>query len=96
MSNIDTDPLMDAVPRIRAQAILNIGHSKLYEALGLGLLSAVKDGSRTLITVESIRRYQANRPRASFTPPKSRDNRFAELRAKPKARKRAKRARRAA
>jgi hypothetical protein len=70
MSNIDTldalPPLMDAVPRLDAQAILHVGHNKLYGLLRLGLLDAVKDGARTLITVESIRRYQASRPQATF------------------------------
>jgi hypothetical protein len=46
-----------------------MGHTKLYEELGKGNLDAVKDGPRTLITVESILRYQANRPVAVFKKP---------------------------
>jgi hypothetical protein len=78
MSDIDLGPPIDdallvslvkAVPTKKAQAILNMGHSKLYEELGKGNLSAVKDGSRTLITAESILRYQADRPVAVFKPP---------------------------
>jgi hypothetical protein len=49
-----------------AQAILGIGRSKMYEELGRGNLDAVRDDSRIFITVESIIRYQANRPKATF------------------------------
>jgi hypothetical protein len=58
--------LVKAVPKKKAQAILGMGKTKLYEELGLGNLDAVKDGPRTLITTESILRYQANRPPAVF------------------------------
>jgi hypothetical protein len=62
--------LVQAVRPKFAQAILGIGRSKLYGELGKGKLDAVKDGPRTLITTESIRRYQANRPAAMFKAPK--------------------------
>jgi hypothetical protein len=62
--------LIQAVPPKIAQALLGFGRSKLYEELGKGNLDAVKDGARTLITVESIRRRQASLPRATFKPPK--------------------------
>jgi hypothetical protein len=62
--------LVQAVRPKICQAILGIGRSKMYEALGRGDLAAVRDGSRILITTESIRRYQANRPPANFAPPK--------------------------
>jgi Helix-turn-helix domain len=61
-------PLADVVTRLDAQAILCIGHNTLYAALRRGELEAVKDGSKTLITIESLKRYQANRPRAVFKP----------------------------
>jgi hypothetical protein len=83
MSEISTlesiPPLMDSVPRLEAQAILHIGHNKLYELFRLGLLDAIKDGSRTFVTIESIRRYQASRPRATFKPPAPKQNNFADL-----------------
>jgi hypothetical protein len=72
-------PLMDSVPRLEAQAILHIGHNKLYELFRLGLLDAVKDGPRTFVTVESIKRYQASRPRAIFKPPAPKKNNFNDL-----------------
>jgi hypothetical protein len=46
-----------------------MGHNKLYELLRAGKLDALKDGNRTMITIESIRRYQAARPKATFLPP---------------------------
>src|SRR6516165_8984392 len=61
--------LVKAVPKKMAQVILNMGHTKLYEELGKGNLAAVKDGFKTLITTESILRYQANRPAAVFKQP---------------------------
>jgi hypothetical protein len=92
MSNLDLGaPISDAllaslvkaVPTKKAQAILNMGHSKLYEELGKGNLNAVKDGSRTLITTESILRYQANRPAAVFKrPPPPRLDNLDQLHAK--------------
>jgi hypothetical protein len=83
MSNIDTldslPPLMDAIPRLQAQAVLHMGHNKLYGLLRRGELEAVKDGPRTLITIESIRRYQGARPRATFRPPAPSQNNFHTL-----------------
>jgi hypothetical protein len=84
----DTSPLDDAilaqlvkaVPKKKAQVILNLGHTKLYEELGKGNLAAVKDGPRTLITVESILQYQANRPVAVFKKPPPRLEGLARLR----------------
>jgi hypothetical protein len=75
-AGILSDPLLSPLvhhvrPEI-AQAILGMKRSKMYEALGRGELTAVKDGPRTLITVESIREYQARRPVAKFTPPPTR------------------------
>jgi hypothetical protein len=65
-------PLVHYVRLDIACGILGFGRSKLYEALGRGELTAVKDGTRTLITIESIRAYQARRPVANFTPPPAR------------------------
>jgi hypothetical protein len=91
MSNIDTldslSPLMDAIPRLLAQSVLHMGHNKLYGLLRRGELEAVKDGPRTLITIKSIRRYQANRPRATFLPPVPAKNNFDTLKSKRPARR---------
>ena len=40
--------------------------SRVYEMIAAGELDAVKDGSRTLVTGESILRRTANLPRAKF------------------------------
>jgi hypothetical protein len=58
--------LIYSVPLKTAGQILHRGRSWLYEALGAGLLDAVKNGVNTEITVESIRRYQANMPRVTI------------------------------
>jgi hypothetical protein len=87
--------LVKAVPKKMAQVILNMGHTRLYEELGKGNLDAVKDGVKTLITNESILRYQANRPAAVFkAPPPPRLKNLERLREKQRE-QRAKRRRRA-
>jgi Helix-turn-helix domain len=52
--------------------LIGISRSSVYEAIGNGELDAVKDGDRTLITMESIERRQAALPRAKIKPPKAR------------------------
>jgi hypothetical protein len=59
-----------AVPKPIAQAILHIGKTRLHDLLGDGKLDGVKNGPRTEITVESIKRYQAAMPPARFAPSK--------------------------
>jgi hypothetical protein len=90
------DFLIFSVPKLDAQRILHIGKSKLYELLGLGLLDGVKNGQRTEITVESIKRYQAAMQRVTFAlPPAPRMKSLDKLHAKQRqraARRRAKRA----
>jgi hypothetical protein len=71
-----TEPLPIAkiglTPR-QTRAAENIGHSTLYERLGRGEYDAIKDGKRTLITLESIeRRRKAVLTKATFKPPKPR------------------------
>jgi hypothetical protein len=59
-----------AVPLREAMRLLgDKSHSTLYELLGRGQLNAVKDGVKTLITLESIRRYSAGLPPAKIKPP---------------------------
>lgn len=63
-----------AVPIPEAARLLGFGRkpgggrSSINEALARGELEAVKDGSRTLVTMESIERRAASRPRAVFKP----------------------------
>jgi hypothetical protein len=44
-------------------------YSRIYAMLARGELDAIKDGKRTLITTESIRRRQQSLPKAKFRPP---------------------------
>jgi hypothetical protein len=89
---LDTlSPLADVVTRLKAQEILCLGHNRLYELLRSGELQAYKDGAKTLVTIESIRRYRAKRPRAIFKPPVPRKNNFETLdRTAPRRRRRRK------
>ncbi len=61
---------MHSVPLLVAGEILHMGRSKLYDLLGEGKLQAVKDGTRVMVTVESIKQYQASLPPATFARPK--------------------------
>jgi len=45
----------------RAQQMLDIGHSRLYELLSGGELRSFKDGKSRKIVVESIRDYVARK-----------------------------------
>ena len=91
VDTLELPPLIDALPRLQAQAILCMSHNKLYRKLRAGELDAVKDGSRTLITIASIRRYQANRPKATFMPPVEPISGFHTIKPRP-TRRRSKRA----
>jgi hypothetical protein len=48
--------------------LANKCRSEIYECIARGELDAVKDGRRTLLTMESIERYMAALPRAAFKP----------------------------
>ena len=61
--------LTHSVPLDIAGQILHRGRTWLYGALGSGLLDGVKNGPNTEITIESIKRYQANMQRKTFAPP---------------------------
>jgi hypothetical protein len=50
----------------------NCGVSVVYERLARGEYSAIKDGTRTKILVESIKRRRAGLPRAEYKPLKPR------------------------
>jgi hypothetical protein len=52
-----------------AAAVIQHGRSFVYDLLGTGDLTAVKDGKRTYVLIESIRAYQARvmaQPPAKF------------------------------
>jgi hypothetical protein len=53
---------------IRAASVLlgNKCRTSMYAAAGRGQLDFVKDGSKTLVTIESIERYQRSWKRAAI------------------------------
>ena len=58
-----------AVPMPRARELLgDKSYSEIYEAIDEGKLVALKDGRKTLITVDSIRSYMAALPRGPVRP----------------------------
>jgi hypothetical protein len=61
-----------AVSVAKAALILNSGESTIWEKLARGELDAIKDGTRTKITMASIERHAASWPKAQFKPLKPR------------------------
>jgi hypothetical protein len=58
-----------AVPmKVARSALGDKARSEIYEAAGRGELVLVKDGHKTLVTVASIRSYQAKWPRITVKP----------------------------
>jgi hypothetical protein len=58
-----------AVPMPRARELLgDKSYSEIYEAIDEGKLVALKDGRKTLITLDSIRSYMAALPRGPVRP----------------------------
>jgi hypothetical protein len=62
------DPIL--VPIAKAAAMIGRGKSFIYEGIGDGRFDAVKSDKRTLIVVESLRRYAASLPPAKIKPVK--------------------------
>lgn len=77
MAEESIHPLCDAIPIPEAQAALGgKARSEIYKCAGRGELDLIKDGARTLVTVELIKRFQATRPRAVLQePPHLRESR---------------------
>ncbi len=61
------ESISDLSPKETA-VVDNCGVSVVYERLARGEYSAIKDGNRTKITVESIKRRRASLPRAEYKP----------------------------
>jgi excisionase family DNA binding protein len=43
-----------------AKRLLSIGHTRIYELMNAGAIEKVKDGGKTLIPYESVKRYAAS------------------------------------
>lgn len=55
-----------------ASEAYGLGRSKIYELLAAGSLSAVKSGTRTLLTAQSLDTYMASLPAATIAPSRNR------------------------
>jgi hypothetical protein len=62
-----TEPL--AAPINEASRLSGLSRSELYRRLAAGDIHAVKNGSRTLVLMESVRSYLASLPTATFRAP---------------------------
>jgi hypothetical protein len=51
-----------------AAAMIGRGRRFIYEAIATGQIEAVKSDKRTLVVVESLRRYAGELPRATIKP----------------------------
>jgi excisionase family DNA binding protein len=43
-----------------AKKLLAVGHTRIYELMNAGKLEKVKDGGKTLIPYDSVKRYAAS------------------------------------
>ena len=59
-------PILCRIPQ--AAAMIGRGERFVYEAIATGQIEAVKSDKRTLVVVESLRRYAAELPRAKIKP----------------------------
>jgi hypothetical protein len=70
--SVQSAEVRDQVPLVvsprRAQQMLDIGHSRLYELIAAGELATFKDGRSRKITVSSIKDYVARKLAESPTP----------------------------
>jgi hypothetical protein len=62
------EPVAVSIPEAR-RLLGGKSRSQLYSDIGSGKLEALKDGVKTLITLESIRAYMAGLPPAKIKPP---------------------------
>ncbi len=63
-----TEPLAAPIPE--AQRVSGLSRSEIYRQLAAGNIRAVKNGSRTLILMDSVRDYLASLPPATFRAPR--------------------------
>jgi hypothetical protein len=63
---MEIEPLLLSVPQ--TSQTIGRGIATIYELIGSGQLDARKSDGRTLITMESIKRYVASLPKAEIKP----------------------------
>jgi hypothetical protein len=62
-----TEPM--ALPIPEAQRVSGLSRSEIYRQLAAGNVRAVKNGSRTLILMDSLRKHLESLPAATFRAP---------------------------
>jgi hypothetical protein len=70
VSKMEVEPILCSIPQ--GCQMLSIGTQGMYDLIGSGLVEAVKRGTRTLLVVESLRRYAKTLPGAMVAPPRQR------------------------
>jgi hypothetical protein len=65
-NGVSLSPILVTIPQ--AAAMIGRGVTFIYAAIGDGTIQAVKSDKRTLIVVESLRRYAASLPPARIKP----------------------------
>jgi hypothetical protein len=70
VGKMEIEPILCSVPQ--GCQMLGIGTQGLYDLLGARLIKGVKRGTRTLLVVESLKKYAAELPAATVAPPKLR------------------------
>jgi hypothetical protein len=67
---MEIEPILCSIPQ--GCQMLSIGTQGMYDLIGAGEVEAVKRGTRTLLVVESLRRYAKKLPAAVIAPPRQR------------------------
>ncbi len=66
VSKVEVSPILCSIPQ--ASAILGRGVGAIYTLIGDGKIRAVKSNGRTLIFVDSLRKYAEDLPKANVRP----------------------------
>jgi hypothetical protein len=70
VGKMEVEPILCSVPQ--GCQMLGCGTQSMYDLIGAGLVKAVKRGTRTLIDVDSLRKYAKSLPLAKVAPPRRR------------------------
>jgi hypothetical protein len=67
---MEVEPILCSIPQ--ACQMIGIGTQGMYDLIGAGLVEAVKRGTRTLVKVESLKKYVNTLDPAKIAPPRKR------------------------
>jgi hypothetical protein len=70
VGKLEVEPILCSVPQ--GCQMISIGTQGMYDLIGAGLVRAVKRGTRTLLVVESLKKYADELPPAKVAPPRQR------------------------